>query len=283
VDNEDETDGDHNWPRETRSRLLALARAHGVRWILAGHLHRTAVIEAHDGLRIVVGAGSARSFDRSPVAYHRFRVEREALHLEQVIVAPPPAEPFTVRGLPGWTPRLFDFSVRHWIFTALYAAVALLALRAARRHARSGLPETSRLWWAVTLALLFFGANMQLDLDELISEAGRIAANVTGIYALRHVITAASAVALAAMALFLFVHYWWRARGQRAPLAALACLTPPAVWFCLSAMSHHDIGMVFNEGWWDLLTLVGLVLAAVCAKRHRTAPDRAPHHSNAAM
>jgi serine/threonine-protein phosphatase CPPED1 len=283
VDSEDEAEGGHNWPPESRSRLLALARTHGVRWILAGHLHRTTVIEARDGLRIVVGAGSARSFDRSPIAYHRFRVEREALHFEQVVVAPPPAEPFAVRGLSGWTPRLFEFSVRHWILTALYAAVAVLTLQAARRDIRSADPEGARLWWAVTLALLLFGANMQLDFDELISETGRIAAKVTGLYALRHVITATSAVALAALALFLFLRYWRRARGHRAPLAALAGLTPPAVWFSLSAMSHHDIGMLFNEGWWDLLTLGGLVFVAVCAMHRRSVPDRASHASVAVM
>jgi serine/threonine-protein phosphatase CPPED1 len=267
VEREDEGEEEANWPPESRARLLALARAHGVRWILAGHLHRTALIEARDGLRILVGAGTALSFDRSPVAYHRLRVERTEITFEQVVVAPPPAEPFSVRGLSGWTPRLFDPSLRHWIFTLAYALVGALAWRASQRSEGSA----KRLWRTIGLLLLALGANMQLDVDELVSEAGRIAAKLIGVYALRHLITGAAALAVACSAALLFMRSWTRARQERAALAALALLAPSLAWFCLSAISHHGWGMLFNEGWWDLLILAALIGIAACAARQRVA------------
>jgi 3',5'-cyclic AMP phosphodiesterase CpdA len=268
VEREDEGEEEANWPPASRARLLTLARAHGVRWILAGHLHRTALIEAGDGLRILVGAGSALSFDRSPIAYHRLRVERSSITFEQVVVAPPPAEPFTVRGLPGWTPRLFDPSLRHWIFTLAYAIVGLIAWRVSRRTPA----EPARAWRAVALLLFALGANMQLDLDELVTETGRLTAKAIGVYALRHAITAGAVLAVAGGAVLLFARSWSRARSQRAALAALALLAPSLAWFCLSAISHHGWGMLFNEGWWDLMILAALIGIAVCAARQAAAP-----------
>lgn len=271
VDDESEAASEQNWPPATRTRLLALAREHGVRWILAGHLHRTHLVEAHDGLRIVVGAGSARSFDRSPVAYHRFRVGHEGLSHEHVVVAPPPPEPFSVPGLRGWTPRLFDPSLRHWIFTLLYAAVGFSALLTARRLTqRPGVQSgPARLWRGVALALFAFGANMQLDVDELLSELLRIAARGAGVHDIRHWLSAIVLLgAYIAAAL-------WLARASRGALVgrattmALALLMVPSTWFALSAISHHRIGMLFNEGWWDLLVLAALGGIAVSAGRIR--------------
>jgi serine/threonine-protein phosphatase CPPED1 len=266
VSSENEGEQEANWPPESRARLLALARAHGVRWILAGHLHRTALIEASDGLRILVGAGSALSFDRSPVAYHRLRVERTSIDFEQVVVAPPPAEPFAVRGLSGWTPRLFDPSLRHWIFTLAYATVGALAWRTSRRT--NGIAQ--RLWRTIGLLLFALGANTQLDIDELVSEVGRIAAKLLGIYALRHVITGFTVLAVAGGAVLLFARSWSRTRRERAALTALALLAPSLAWFCLSAISHHGWGMLFNEGWWDLLILAALIGITACSVRQVT-------------
>lgn len=282
VEREDEPESEQNWPPQSRTRLLELARAHGVRLILAGHLHRTSTVQARDGLKIVVGAGSARSFDQSPIAYHRVRVEQAAITVEQVVVAPPPSPPFAVPGLSGWTPRLFDFSVRHWIFSVLYLATSWLAWRAARRCRSAGQADDARLWRVVAFLLVFFAANMQLDFDELISEVGRIAAKLTGIYYIRHAITATSALLIGVGALLLFARHALRRRGRRAPLWALACLAPSTAWFCLSAMSHHDIGTLFNEAWWDLLVICALSVLAVFATRRVPKVDTAADRSAAA-
>lgn len=277
VHDEGEISSDANWPLESRARLLRLARQHGVRWILAGHLHSTVDVRASDGLRIIVGAGSARSFDQSPVAYHRFAVAEDGLHVQQVVVAPAPREPFSVPGLREWTPRLLDPSARHWLLTIAYCAVGGLALARSRRlkSPEPGLVKAdpgAQLWYGIALTLFGFGLNMQLDLDELLREVGRIAAQLTGIYVVRHVITASVLVALAGAATFLLIHQHRRARQDSATTITLALLTPLSAWFLLSTISHHDIGMVFNEAWWDILVLASLAGIALCARSTRQTP-----------
>lgn len=270
VEDEAEPESGQNWPLNTRTQLLSLAREHGVRWILAGHLHRTVTIEARDGLQFVVGAGSARSFDRSPIGYHRFRVGRDALSFEKVEVAPPPREPFSVRGLRGWTPRLFDPSLRHWLFTLFYVAAGGVALASSRRLAQRNNAEAvagSSLWLAVATALFAFGANMQLDLDELIGELFRLAAKLAGVFSMRHWITGTATLVVTVVAVFLLARLHARAGRDKAGAIALTLLAVPTAWFFLSVISHHDIGMLFNEGWWDLLIVGALVGITACARR----------------
>jgi len=274
VHDEAEASSDANWPLETRERLLRLARQHGVQWILAGHLHSTADIRAKDGLRIIVGAGSARSFDRSPVGYHRFSVAQDGLRVQKVVVAPAPREPYSIPGLREWTPRLLDPSPRHWFLAIVYCAVGALALARSRRlrapePGSLNAPPGAQLWYGIALALFGFGLNMQLDLDELLREVGRIGAQLTGIYVVRHVITASTLIALAGAATFLLIRLHRRSRHDPATTAVLALLIAPGAWFFLSAVSHHDIGMVFNEAWWDILILASLAGIALCARSTR--------------
>ncbi len=260
VVSEDEAGEDANWPPASRAKLLFLARAHGVRWILAGHLHRTTEISTHDGIRIIVGAGSARSFDHSPVAYHSIRITQTGFGIHQVVVASAAPEPFTVPGLPEWTPRIFEFSLRHWLFTMAYAGVGAIAFIVSRRS------RSSR-WLAVSILLVFFAANMQLDFDELVRETGRLAARATGVYAVRHLITGGVTVLTATIMATLFACHWRRS-GERLSLLALGLLVPPVAWFCLSSISHHSWGMLFNESWWDLLIVLSLMGILACGVRN---------------
>jgi predicted phosphodiesterase len=257
VNDESEQDTDQNWPLEARTRLLAKMRASGAQWILAGHLHIRHELTTADGIHLVVVPGSARSFDQSPVGYRLFNATQGATSSEWQTVAPAPSEPWHVPGFSGWTPRLADFSVRHWLFTLLYCGTGSLAWRAARKlkGRRAGEP---RIWRGIAYALFFFGANMQLDLDEFLQESARIAAKVTGIYVVRHLVTGGALV----LGLLIGVVWFYRSvkAGSRSPtlLLALAALGVPGLWFVLSVISHHYIGMLFAEDWWDLLTLLAL-------------------------
>lgn len=275
VDDEAEPESGANWPSASRGKLLSLARTHGARWILAGHLHRTHRVETSDGLRIVVVAGSARSFDQSPIGFERFRVSPEGVTSEWVTLAPAPAEPFHVPGFREWTPRLFDFSLRHWVLTLLYAGVGLLALRAGRRERTSSAPLRARLWFVVAGVLFAFAANTQLDFDEFLREFGRLAARVAGVYALRHVITGAALATGVLYGTFQLARLYLRARADRALTISLGMLLVPVGWFALSTISHHDLEMLFREDWWDLASVVALATIAWCAKAdHRVSAVR---------
>jgi 3',5'-cyclic AMP phosphodiesterase CpdA len=267
VSEEDEMDSERNWPAETRTRLLALAKRHGVRWFLAGHLHRNHTATVPDGLNVVVVAGTSRTFDQSPVGYRRFRVEADRLTHEWVQVAPAPAPPFTVPGFREWTPRLFDFSLRHWILTLLYLGAAFAAWVTGKRLSRRGAksPRGGNLWQAIGIVLFALGANMQLDVDELLRDTGRAAAKITGIEPIRHVITGTGLVIVTVFGVVWLARRWSASARSRRTTVALALVTVPGAWFVLSTISHHDIGMVFDEGWWDVLNTLALAGIATCA------------------
>lgn len=266
IDDEHEGSSDGNWPLETRMRLLALARQHRFRFVLAGHLHRTHGARTVDGIEVVVRPGTARSFDRSPLGYERFVVRGGEVTHRFVPVGPAPREAFAVPGLRGWTPRLFDPSPRHWLFTLLYGLAGGVALRRAQRDAAA-----RRSWQVIGAVFLAFGANFQLDLDEAITEVGRVVGQRVGFHSVRHLLTGT---------VFTLLVMWgvrWLARAREHGTAdtwlALVALAVPLGWFCLSAMSHHDLGMILGEDTWDLLHL--LAIGVVLAMARRSAGARA--------
>jgi len=256
VDEEDEPDGAANWPSATRARLLSLCRRAKVDTILAGHLHREHLTKTQDGIEIRVLCGSARCFDESPIGYTRFQGDS----VRTVHVAAPPPVPVHVPYLREWTPRLFDFSPRHWVLSALFGAGGWVAWRAARKDAPRRLSPFS---W-VALLLFFFAVNMQLDFDEALREIGRIGARLTGVAHIRHTLSPV-VVGLTAVVVV------WRGLGRfrqgitgRETAALVACIVPSA-WFALSAMSHHDLRMVLDELVWDVLVLLSLAVVAWAA------------------
>lgn len=275
VEHEFEPDSDANWPRETREKLLTLARTSGVRWLFAGHLHRTHQGKTEDGLQIVVLPGSSRVFDDSPVGYQLLRVEANTVQSAWVTVAERAAPPWHVPGFREWTPRLFDFSVRHWLLTLFYAATGAVAFQTSKRTARTEprraarAPRSATAWLGIAVVLWAFAANLQLDLDELIREVGRGVAKLTGIAPLRHVVTG-SAAALT----LLTTCVWLLSRARRDvwyDTLALACLLVPLGWFGLSAISHHDLRMLFSQDTWDGSSVVALGTVLFCARQRNRA------------
>jgi Icc-related predicted phosphoesterase len=253
VDEEEEPHGGGNWPPATRARLLSLCRRAKVETILAGHLHREHRTQTRDGIEIRVLCGSARCFDESPIAYTRFQGDE----VRTVHVAAPPPVPVHVPYLREWTPRLFDFSPRHWVFTALFGACGWMAWRAARKDARR---RRSPFSW-VALLLFFFAVNMQLDFDEGLREVGRIGARLTGVAHIRHALSPIVVALTGLVVVWRGVRRFRQGITGRETAALVACLVPCA-WFALSTMSHHDLRMVLDELVWDVLVLLSLSVVA---------------------
>jgi predicted phosphodiesterase len=264
VDDEAEAESGANWPPESRARLMTLARQARVRWILAGHLHRRHELTTPDGITVVVAPGSARSYDMSPIGYRSFEVNEAGITSQWLTVAPAPSPPWHVPGFREWTPRLFDFSIRHWLLTLLFAAGGVASLRASRRAQGRGAGEP-RAWRGVAAALLFYAANMQLDLDEFTQEAARLSAKLSGFYAARHVVTGGLLLLCIAVATFWLARNFKSAHRDRGLVLAMAALAAPSLWFALSVISHHDLGMVFSDDTWDLLTLASVGTILACA------------------
>ena len=265
VDQEDEPDGGGNWPSATRARLLSLCRRAKVSTILAGHLHREHLTKTEDGIEIRVLCGSARCFDESPIGYTRFQGES----VRTVHVAAPPPVPVHVPYLREWTPRLFDFSPRHWVLSALFGACGWAAWRAGRKDA----PRRPSPFAWVALLLFFFAVNMQLDFDEGLREIGRIGARLTGVAHIRHTL---SPIVVGLTGLVVVWHGARRFRqgiAGREKVALVACVVPSA-WFALSTMSHHDLRMVLDELVWDVLVLLSLSVVAWAAVTQLRQPRR---------
>lgn len=268
VSDETEPDSDEAWPAASRNRLLSLCRAHGSCLILAGHLHRTHSTQSADGIEVRVLPGSARSFDHSPVGYEEISLSGSAHQTQFHRVAPPPSAPPSIPGLREWTPRLFVFSAGHWLMTVLYLSVAYLCRQAHRRSRRRNL------WLPIAWVLLFFAVNMQLDFDEFLRETGRILARLTGVSAIRHLITAGGLALVAALGLWRLNRHRKHGIPGEELLAALS-LCIPIAWFMLSTISHHDIRMLFDEFTWDILTLSALLsIALLSLNNRRTANSR---------
>lgn len=260
---EHEPDSNEAWPVDTRKRLLSLCKIHGSCLILAGHLHRTHSVQTSDGVEIRVLPGSARSFDHSPIGYEELLFSGKTHQTHFRLVGPPPQTPLSIPGFREWTPRLFMFSAGHWAFTLLYLSAAYLCRRTHRRSGRG-----RSLWLPITWLLLFFAVNTQLDLDEFLREIGRIAAQLTGVSQIRHVITGTGLLVLAATGLWTLNRYRKSGTPGEELIAALA-LSVPGSWFILSTISHHDIRMVFTEFTWDILTLGALSTITLLALRAR--------------
>ncbi len=284
---ERERESGSNWPLPQRQRLLDFARRYGVRWIISGHLHRMVMTDTMDAIAVVALPGTARSYDHSPLGYGLFRVGPEKVDFEFVEVGPGPSAPASIPGFREWTPRLFDFSPRHWLFTLAFAAAGAFALRARRRfgHAdsASGRRSAAGLWLTVAVLMFFHGANMQLDLDEFLREVGRGMAKLTGLHSMRHWVTGTGLVVLVLGATVMAVRNRPRSRKEFPAALALLATIPPTLWFALSTISHHSLGMLFDESVWDVLNLLAAATVIFTARRTigASAIPRA-HEANAA-
>lgn len=224
-------------------------------------------------------SGTARSFDQSPVGFEEIIIGRGSHRTEFRSVGPPapPLSPSVPR-LREWTPRILDFGWGHFGFTVLFFLAALSCHRAARaRMAVDVARGSTGLWGVASLVALVHGINMQLDLDELLRESGRIFAKVVGVSQIRHIVTGA-ALALLIVLVAYGILLRGRAGASKREIVAIVALMIPSLWFVLSTISHHSIGMLLEQFTWDVLMVisVGIVLLAslreVRLMRRRSGP-----------
>ncbi len=83
-----------------------------------------------------------------------------------------------------WRPEIGDPTPMGWLTTIAYALAAYASLSAARRAGRApGLPVGSQAVWLLVMVLMvFLSLNKQLDLQSLLTEAGRILSFKLGFY-----------------------------------------------------------------------------------------------------
>ena len=183
----------------------------------------------------------------------------------------------------AWRPGIGDPTVLGWIAAVAYALAAALSARLALGRSRPGSRSRSRIrprdaaaerafWALAALALAGLALNKQLDLQTLLMQAARCAAQAQGWYAERREVQGTVIRALAAAALLggaLLLLMLRRTLARTGP--AIAGLGILVVWIVLRAslFNHVELpgGSAGLRGPW--VELGGIALFALGAVRAR--------------
>ncbi len=143
----------------------------------------------------------------------------------------------------GWTPGIGDPTVYGWVTVAAYAIGAFCCWWASTRAPS----RERRFWLLLTVIMVFLCINKQLDLQTLLTDAGRIEAKVHGWYAERHRYQVIFILALAAasvIAVLVLLRRTSRASGPvRGAIVGLALLL---LFVLVRASSFHKVDWFIN-------------------------------------
>ena len=164
-----------------------------------------------------------------------------------------------------------DQSGLAWFIVAAYFAGALAAFAASR----SG--NEGRFWLGVSLLLVLLGFNKELDLQSLLTEAGRNLTQAIGIYEQRRLLQGLFLLLLAGAAAFAVLRLARVLRRSSAPArtAAMGIAILFAFILLRAASFHHIDHWVtvdvrgLRGGWW--LELAGIVVITLSALTYRAA------------
>lgn len=156
-----------------------------------------------------------------------------------------------------------------WFIVAAYFAGALAAFAASR----SG--NDARFWLGVSLLLVLLGFNKELDLQSLLTEAGRNLTQAIGIYEQRRLLQGLFLLLLAGAAAFAVLRLARILHRSSAPARTAAVGIAILFAFILlrAASFHHIDDWVtvdirgLRAGWW--LELAGIVVIALSALADR--------------
>ena len=167
-----------------------------------------------------------------------------------------------------WSPRIGDPTVAGWGTVVAYAVCALLGFMALLRVQDS----RERIFWGlVTLAMLALGVNKQLDLQSMLTAAGRCLSQLQGWYEERRVFQRNFVIGLLMVAGLSLALVLWLMRGcLRRNGLALIGLAFVTAFVAVRAVGFHHFDVPIDSRLLDirfnvLFELSGLVLLAVNA------------------
>lgn len=142
---------------------------------------------------------------------------------------------------PRWSPGIGDPDLWGWSVVAAYALAAVLCLRAGRRQA-----GRERLFWACgALLMLALGLNAQLDLQTLLTAAGRCVAKAEGWYRERAAVQTRFVQGVAALALVTACGALIAMRRQLGRLwPAILGLVAVLTYVAVRAASFHHVDQI---------------------------------------
>ena len=144
----------------------------------------------------------------------------------------------------GWTPGIGDPTIYGWITVAAYAAGALCCWWASTRAPKG----ERRFWQLLTLVMVFLCINKQLDLQTLLTDAGRVEAKLHGWYAERRKYQIGFILALAAASIVAVIILLGRASRASGPVrGAIVGLAFLLLFVLVRASSFHKVDLFINR------------------------------------
>lgn len=160
---------------------------------------------------------------------------------------------------------IHDQSPFAWVVVLAYLAAAMTSLWAVRS---TKIDRDRRFWAGTAVLLILLGLNKQLDLQTLLTEAGRWMARQEGWYGYRRLVQAAFILLLAAAAFLSLaaLSAWLRRSAASVKIAASGIVILFGFILLRAASFHHmDLWVARNAGamrggWW--LELAGILIIA---------------------
>ena len=177
-----------------------------------------------------------------------------------------------------WSPGLGDPTVFGWLTVLTYLAAAGFAFQRARDEFAAIPPEKGelkRFWLAIAILLFFLAFNKQLDLQSLLTAAGRCVAQDQGWYGDRRRIQAGFILALSVAGVGIFgLALWALRRHIRRQWLVLTGLFILIVFVVMRASSFHHMDQFINArflgirmNWLFELGSLGMIIAGARKSR----------------
>ena len=177
------------------------------------------------------------------------------------------------------TAQLVESGIDDWVTVAAYLLAAVLCWVAARAVRGLGAPVERLFWLAAAILLGFFAVNEILDLQTLLTAAGRTMAREEGWYRERRAFQWWFMIGLGSMVTIGLIAVGWLLRSLRAWVhLALTGFVLIAVFDILRAASMHHVDQIFRRGstgfgFGSVMELGGIAIVAFAAwYAARTAP-----------
>jgi hypothetical protein len=171
----------------------------------------------------------------------------------------------------AWTPAIGDPTFMGWLITAAYAAASIVCVAASSRRLDRRDSAVRWFWIGLSAVLVFLAANKQLDLQSLLTAAGRDLFKELGWYGERREVQRLFMLALGGAALVFACFLFWRFRWEFRSLGfALAGIVFLLCFILLRAASFHHVddflsGRLAGVRVRSFLELAGIALVMVGA------------------
>lgn len=165
--------------------------------------------------------------------------------------------------------------IADWVTVAAYSLAALLCDRSARRAALLTELREQAFWRYASALLLFLGINELIDLQTLLTSAGRSHAKANGWYEERRMVQLIFVLILAVGAIIGGIVSLWLTRGSDVAVRlALAGFVFIGLFVFLRAVSFHHVDEWLGRGapffnWGSLQEIAGILIVASAAILYR--------------